>query len=524
MAKKNQTKDTRQAVRKPCSLWKKIAVILVCAIVVGLALSVALYYGNPTPTYASVELQMSFDGAADGKAPSGTVFNVNDLSSNEVIEAALKASSLDEAYTPEQIRSALVITGQYPEDLAKQTMSYDSLLDFTANRTLTVAQFHPTLFRVTLYNYFDPHISRAKLSSILNNLLEEYKTHFASEYALGLPNNSNSSATFNLSEYDYPQQMQILQMKLQIISSYAEEMYLREPLFRYGGSSFSDIVARIESIQDSDIGRLTANMTLNALTKNPERLATQYEFELQDLNNQLIRRREQIKSIDSLIDSYEKSEIIYISTADSLTKIDGNSSETYDKLVDIRKDIALSITTINSQLEDYRIRLLDLTGEEYDVISDSESDEDITVGDSPTVGTTIGVDAGDENDEPGTITNNNENIIGNVGSKRISGEELKQQRESFEAEVSVLEEKCDAVIGDFSAMVKAWNESKLNDLTVTVSGYRYSAPSLLSGAFIVSAIKTAGPIVALAVIVCLCMIIVAKKREETEEHRNAAKA
>lgn len=520
MAKQKRSDGAARAKRRTLSLWGKVAVILVCAVVLGLVLTPIVFFSDPAPAYVTAKLQLTFEGAAEGTVPDGYTFNVQDLTSDEVIEAALRDAALDGIYTAEQIRTGLVITGNYPEDLANQTMSYDSLLNFTANRTLTVDRFHPTLFNVTLYDHFDKTISRANLEKILHSLLGVYQSHFAKVNVQGAPSDGNQME-FNLPEYDYPQQLQILQERMQIISAYAEEMYEREPTFRYAGSSFNDIIARITSIQDSDIGRLNANMTLNALTKDPKRLITQYEFELRDLNNQLSRRLQQLSSVDTLIDSYEKSEILYISTAESLTKIDGNSSATYDQLVAIRKRIAEDNTEIRSKIADYSLKLSDLTGETY-VIESREpaenADERSPVTEVPAI-----ADPGvSENDpvpviEDATATSSSENEDKAAGTKKVSEEVMRREREAFEAEITALEEKCDAVVADFSEMVKAWNASKLNDLTVTVSGYRYSAPGILSGAFIATAIKTVGPIGALAVIVCLCMIIAAKKREEKEK-------
>ena len=57
-------------------------------------------------------------------------------------------------------------------------------------------------------------------------------------------------------------------------------------------------------------------------------------------------------------------------------------------------------------------------------------------------------------------------------------------------------------------------EQKINDMTVSVTNYRYFAPHLLSGAFIKKAIQTAGPLVALGFMVCMALIALARKREE----------
>lgn len=524
---KSVTKPSKTE-KKSLTLWRKVAYILIGAAIFGVVLSVILFALDKKPATASAQMQLSFDGAAEGIAPDGRRFDIGEITSDEVIEEALKASGLDSKYSVKQISKSLVVAGAYPEDIVGQTMSYESLLDFTTNRTLTTERFNPTLFTVKLYNHFDSKISKADLESLLKNILTVYKTRFAEMYTQGTP---SEKSTLPIAGYDYPQQLEILEQRLEIVGNYANEMYEKEPTFRYKGAGFNDIVVRLKALTDSDIGRLNANLTLNALTKDPERLLTQYRFELRDLSNRLAKRRAQLTRLDQLVSSYEKSEILYISTKDSLTKIDGNSTETYDALVDIRRAVAEENTKISSQIATYELKLSDLTGEpvEKDDKTDKtetgdDTDETQQGADGETGNTGDGTqtgNAGDSKENGNTGDGNNGNDTGNSddnGSKTPAAAKLDMtataaQREALEKEIAALEEKSNTVIADFSEMLAAWNDQKVNDTTVSVSNYRYDSQKLVSGAFIKKTIMTAGPIFALAMILCLCMIIAAKSRE-----------
>ena len=524
-SKKSITKSSKTD-KKTLTLWRKVAFILIGAAIFGVVLSVILFALDKKPATASARMQLTFDGAAEGIAPDGRRFDIGELTSDEVIAEALKASGLDSKYSVEQISKSLVVAGAYPEDIVNQTMSYESLLDFTTNRTLTTERFNPTLFTVKLYNHFDSKISQSDLEKLLKNILTVYKARFAEMYTQGKP---SEMMTLPLAGYDYPQQLEILQQRLEIVSKYANEMYEKEPTFRYKGAGFNDIVVRLNALTDSDIGRLNANLTLNALTKDPERLLTQYRFELCDLGNRLTKRRTQLTKLDALVSSYEKSEILYISTKDSLTKIDGNSTETYDALVDIRRAVAEENTKISSQIATYELKLSDLTGEPVE--KDDKTDKGGS-GDG-TDGTQQGADGTGETREQGE-GDGTQSGTGNAGENGNSGENgdagntdngskmpaakldmtaTAAQREALEKEIAALEEKSDVVIKNFSEMLAAWNDQKVNDTTVSVSNYRYDSQKLVSGAFIKKTIMTAGPIFALAMILCLCMIIAAKSRE-----------
>ena len=479
--------------------WLKttILVLLACG-VAGLGLAVALFFGNAAPTYASATLVLTFDGAADGIAPNGVAFDVRDITLDEVISEGLKGASLEGKYTPEQVRPDLVVSGVYPEDMAKQVMHYESLLNFTANRELTIGDYHPTTFSIRLYNGFDKSLSKDQLSSLLQSILDAYRARFAKVYAFGL---DTDNALFALEDYDYPQQLQIIEEQLDTMSAYALELYEHDPAFRLNGAGFNDISVRLNTLIDSNISRLNAELTINALTKDPARLLTQYQFEIRSLNNQLEKQTQELAKLDKLIDSYEKNEIIYLSTTDALTKIDGNSSETYDTLIAHRKDVADGITDINYQIATYKLLLSDLVTE--------ETPEPEQTASQPSDGETAAGDEGTSSAET-VAAMTDEELAAAAAEAELA---TNARREQLEAPINALLSESDAILSDFKAMIEAYNSEKINDLTVAVTQFKYYAPRLLSGSFIKQAIKTAGPIVALGFMVCVALIIVSRRKE-----------
>ena len=235
-------------------------------------------------------------------------------------------------------------------------------------------------------------------------------------------------------------------------------------------------------------------MTINALTQNPGRLLTQYQYEIRSLNNQLARKKDQLSRMEELLASYDKNEIIYLSTTDSLTKIDGNSSETYDKLVAARKEVADEITAINTEITTYQLRLSDL------MKSDGEEKPAASAG-----------DAGNEEDAENAVMMSQEEIDAMAAAAE---EAAQKQVAALEADIGGLVAKREAVMSDFAALIRLYNEQQINDMTVSVTGVRYDAPKLLSGAFVKKTLKIAGPICAVGFMVCLVMLIVSRRREE----------
>ena len=554
-AKAVKNSSEKQNKKNIPALWRRVIIILCCALVIGVIVSFATFFKTRSEDRVAVTLQMSFDGSANGVAPNGYRFDVSELLSDEVLTNALKASSLDGKCTAEDIRKCITVAGRYPADIVKQTMSYDSLLNFAANRQLTIDEFHPTQFTITLSNSSDLKLSKSQMQALLKNIMAEYKTYFAEVSVMGRP---GETEPFDLAGYDYAQQLEIIERRIEIMENYAVEMYTNEPSFRSEDGGFNDIVVRLDNLISNDVSRISAKLTLNALTKDPERLLSQYRYELKNLNNQLNAQNKVLDLVDKMIESYEKAEILYISTQEALTKIDGNSSETYDKLVEVRKNIADNNTKLNSRKADIILKLQDLLGgvdsgiivnpnsefvnREESADEGNDDADNGNTGDNADDNGNSGDDANntDNNGENGNSTDNGNNGSGNgtdngnngsgsgttdiditswtdeqiVAALQKSAANSAGQRESLEKEISLLVTRCDEVTKDFKKMLQDWNAEKINDLTMEVGVYSYARQGVLSSAFIRNGIKRTGPFMAVAMIISLIMIIVSNVKEE----------
>ena len=499
--------ETMKTTKKKNWLLITLCVLLACA-VVGTIISGILFSSDPNQTYAYAKVEFSFDGAAEGIAPNGYEFTVSGMASDDVLNRALQAAGMADRYTADQIRPQLKITGVYPENIVEQMTSYESLLDFSANREVMAKVYHPTLYSVSLGNGFDKQISRADLEKLLQAVLDAYKAYFAETYAAGA---NKIALRYTLDDYDYPQQLTILSRVMEEEASYAEEMYRKQPTLMRNGKGFNDIVVRLRSLIDTEIVRLNANVTINALTDRYNRLITQYQYEIDSLNNQLNRKNDQQGRMNELLKSYKKYEIIYLSTADSLTKIDGNSSETYDRLVARQKEVADEITLIETNIDTYTQRLKDLTGDTSDTEEPAPQTTAKTTGetaDSSAAGTAAEDPTGETEAAP-SLTEEE------IAELTAAAEEAKKAAVSnLKADIAKLAANREAIMKDFADLIALYNSQQINDLTVAISAVKYEAPSVFSGAFIKQTLKVAGPFVAVGFMVCLVLLIISRRKEE----------
>ena len=465
-------------MKKTHWLRNTILILLVCA-VAGSVLSAVNFRKENSRVYVSSAIQFTFDGAAEGKAPNGYAFDpAAGITSEAVLSEALKAADLDSRYTAEQIKPCLSVQGVYPDDFLEQIQRYDSLLDFSANRQQTLSGYYPTVYSVVLYSDFDPAISRAQLESLLKNALECYKALFARTNIYGLV----SAAEFEgLETYDYFQQVDLIQNGLNALAAYADEMNELDASLQAGGNSFNDMAEKFRSLINNDLSRLNARITMNVLSKDSSRLETQYKYKIQELKNELTAQRQRQSRLDEEIKSYGKSGIIYLSTAETVEKVDTQSPVYYDQLVSQRGTVSDKIASLLGDLTTYEKRLAELqrameaTGEQS---ADAEGENSTTY------------------------------------SQDRAAAAKERQIASLETGFTRLYAKIAEAVDEFNALLTAYNGQEVNDGTVIVTKIRYEAPSFLSGAFVKKLLKTAGPICAVGFMLAMVLIIISRRREE----------
>lgn len=494
-----------------------LCVLLACA-VLGTVVSGIMFSSNPGKTYASAQVEFSFDGAAEGVAPNGYAFTMADLASDDVLNRALQDAGMADRYTAQQLRQEIKVTGVYPENIVEQMTSYESLLDFSANREVMAKAYHPTLYSVVLYNGFDAKISRADLEKLLSCVLNAYRQYFTENYSVGA---QPTALRYDLNQYDYPQRLTLLKRTLEESADYALALYEKEPTLRKGGIGFNDIAVKLNNLINTDIDELNASVTINALTWDKDRLITQYTYAKETLEKEYVKRNNQKTALTELIGSYEQDNEMYMATAAGATKIESNTSETYEQLQTHLETVNNRMIVIKSSVQRYAELLNDLGVKTETAIApfetaatvlhvQSEAKEnastaaDIKAPDATGTETdgTAAANAATADEEPATET------------KVVSQEEYDQYVAELEQGIDELTARRAEIMNAFADLIALYNSQQINDLTVTVSGVKYESPSIFSGAFIKQTLKVAGPFVAVGFMVCLILLIRIRRKEE----------
>ncbi len=460
-------------VKKTHWFRNTLIVLIVCGMI-GSVLAAVLLFSETNQTYAAAVLQFSFDGAAEGKAPNGYPFNANGITTDEVLEAALEASGMTGTYTVDQLRDNLSVTGVYPEKIAEQMTRYVSVMDANADMQAALTDYYATQYDVRLYNSFDGKISSGKLTELLMNILTAYRGYFTKTYAASLdPTNTIAIQT----EYDFAQQLETISASVKQEQRFALEMQELAPDFQQDRKGFGDIAVRYKNLTN-DMNRLEAAITLNAVSKDRIRLQRRYETEIRTQGFRLDSLTEELKCIDEQINTFEKDGIIYVSANGELSRVGSTSSDTYDRLVAKRKRVSDEIAEINATVALYQARLDDMTGAVAKAAEATGNEEDATA------------------------------------VEELTAAEKALMRSNTEVKIRALTGKKGTISNDFAAMLDAYAAQEINEKTVSVTELKYKTPKLLSGAYIVKVIKTAGPFCAVGFMVCMVLLIISRRKEE----------
>ncbi len=511
---------SNKAMKKTHWLRNTLITLVACGIA-GLILAVILFNANPGRTGATSSIEFRFDGAAEGLAPNGLRYDVSGFTSDEVLNAALEETGLAGKYTADQLRENILVSGVYPKDIVDQMTGYESLLTGDAGK-VAAAEYHATLYNVALYNDFDKSIARADLEKLLASIMEHFRTRFEKTYSVIL---AKDTLNETISEYDYPQQLELMEKAANRYEDYAAYMAEEHPDFLKDGESFADLATKYNILRTSDLQRLSGQVTMNALSVDQERIASQYENQIRILEIGLKELQQEAEDIKALIAKYSRDDIIYVSTTGSLQQISGNTA-TYDAIVAEQKNVENQIASKNKELEQLKLKLADIRGEESSAAETAETETKAETAKAETAETeTKAETAKAETAETETKAETAKAETGVAGeaeteaasTQLVSDEDREAQKAVVEKGIASAMKKLTAYTDEFSEFLKAYSEREMNDSTVAITKVRYSTPKLLSGSFIKQAIKTAGPFCVLGFLVCIICMIVGRVKEDKEE-------
>ena len=425
--------------------------LLILAIILGLILSLLNFLViNPSKEYVSSGFILLHSGAEKGEAPNGQPYSVSVIQSEDFLKDVLDKTGLSNKLTVEELLDNMAVRGSYPSNIIEQIKSWDSLLTSDPTRVVSLSEYYPTTYGISIYNEFKNKLSKTELTGLLSTLISEYTDRYQKLYGAGVEWDKLGDV-FDTESRDYAQAVDLLSVKCDLVDKHSQALYEVKQTFEKDGTTFLALSTRAKSILSSDLQSLSAMITLNAMSKDTETLRQKYVYEDDIQIRKLNALTQELKQVEELIESYEKDATLYLGSNDNVIEVKGNSKETYEKLIDEK-------TRLAAELNETRITISDIESRIADIDANAE----------------------------GSL------IDGSVLEKAIAS----------------ASKKIDALVADFDALAQAYNEEYASTSSIRETAIKYHGRSLASGAFVKTVIKSEAPLCAAALVVILIIGLV----------------
>ena len=436
-------------------LWIPLFVFLGAG-VVSLVASIVDFKGvNPQLSYSSEMIQLNYNGASKGLDPNGNSFDAVNFMTDDVIESALAASNLSgEKYELERVKQYIAIENVVPKNVVKEINSFESVKAGDATSTIKSSDYHPVRYRFVVYQELDNGLSAKSLNEFTSNLVKEYRAKFTSTFQKAFDKDAYNEL-LDFDSYDYSYQTQLLARKINLVNSYANELYNYHKEFTVDDKAFNYITDAASRLSAS-ISSIDQIVTYRAISKDPAKLKDYYDYRLKELGYEKDKYTTDLANVNQQIADYQKYENTVIGSGETVIEVPGNSSETYNALLAKKLEIESALANVNTQIDD-------ITELRARVDTVTQADKD--------------------------------NVESRINTIKTAYEELEQE---------------------FIDMLGEYNTTYIGKKAVAYSKVTYQSSSLFSSTFIVHAIKIAAPImltVMLGIAIFYLVRVIRKERE-----------
>lgn len=363
---KNPEEEDKELVISFSTLLKKLRKYLLIWIVAAVVfVGAAFGYAGITTHVNKAALHalvgFSYDGIEKGLDPAGKTFDPYSIKNPAVIEDALSSLGMG-VEELENIRQGITIHGVTPRDAVNRLTVYQSVLDKSGNvsaaeKILETAYF-PTQYHI-YFDYSNTSLNDDDAVSVFNAVLNQYNSYFYEVYGYN-ESLGNAVNIINYDEYDYTEAIDLFDNSISILKNYVRRLANEDQTrFRSSdtGYTFSDLYQAIDTVETIDLDKISSYIAVNNLTKDKDSALAYYEYRIKSLTRLKSQYEEEIKSYEASIENYEKDQIIVFGAGSNDTDTQSTlSSEQYDKMIDEKNQIVVSLAETKQSINFYKER------------------------------------------------------------------------------------------------------------------------------------------------------------------------
>ena len=334
-------------------LWKHYGKTVIAAavlLILSLVVSTVLYLVSPDRRdYVTSTVSLNYDGVNSGLDPFRSALDLSSFVDEELVSEALGTLGLLERCDVADVMANLSISGNTSIDTIEAIVN-DTSSGVSLSKSDTPTGYHPSSFTVRLWRNFDRSISAKKMRALLNEITRLLSERFVAAYSRSFSSNVVGSLVTNVT-HEYLHRLEVDRDIIVAIRNYADFLSEKYPYFSYEGSNYQTIVRKCSNLIDDKVVKVESNITINGLTNRAAWIEENYEYNLLILGYDLATLTTDLENVEKQITDFEVDSLIYMSSGDSIVKVESRSKETYEELVSRRLEIKSEIASLNSQIE-----------------------------------------------------------------------------------------------------------------------------------------------------------------------------
>ena len=267
---------------------------LIVAVFVILTIALYLVLSRIQSYTAAMVINYSYDGAERGQTPAGSVLDVSEIYSSNVISQALDNLGWDSSYVD------LVRGGVSVQQIEDESVT---AINEALNDEGESSDLQPTEYAVYYTVGSSAGSNTARI--ILDEIMDVYFTEFSKRYVNG---NTivNSTSSVNNSVYDYIEQVELLDGALiNAISSLSQRAEATPAFYSSNtGYSFNDLSEDFSLLREREISALYSYILRHQVTKDKEALMEKYKQRVQSYELSQENNRARLSEVEGILDAY----------------------------------------------------------------------------------------------------------------------------------------------------------------------------------------------------------------------------
>lgn len=259
---------------------KYIALLLIVTVLFGIAGE--MYNIFITARQKCMVIDFNYPGAEQGLNPDGSIFDISDLKSDEVLKSAAEGMKAQK-YDTDMLKARIFITSKISSSVL------DSVVSDVQNDKNTI--YMPTTFYV--YYSQKNKLSKNESKIFMENLAAAYEQYFNEKYSEKNDILEYSEDTFDFSNKDYSEIHRMFYNKVDSMITYVKTHHRENRAFYTDdGAHLGTASKKLENFRDVSLEAFNAYIIQNAVSKNNTDYVKRLQYLIENKNIEYTKQQD----------------------------------------------------------------------------------------------------------------------------------------------------------------------------------------------------------------------------------------